>query len=41
MSWTSVKWRFRVESDRAIRASSQDNEGWTDIYSKREYKKMI
>lgn len=32
MSWSDMKWRFRVKNNGVIRASWQDNESWMDIH---------
>ena len=40
-TWTAIKWKFRVEGSRMIRTIWEDNESWTKIYSKREWKEMM
>lgn len=41
MNYTSVKQRFRVEGNRIVRVSSENNKDWTKIYSKKAKKEMI
>ncbi len=41
MGWTGVIERFRVDNNRVIRASWEDDEDWTEIHLEREWKEMI
>ncbi len=41
MSWTGMKRKFRVEGDGVVFATWDDDEGWTEIYSEREWKEMM
>ncbi len=36
-----MKRKFRVEGDGVVRATWDDDEGWTEIYSEREWKEMM
>lgn len=41
MSWICIKWKFRVEDNRVVCITWNDNESWTEIGSKREWKEII
>ena len=40
-SWTGIKRKFKVEGNGMVRARWEDDEGWTEIYSERKWKKMM
>ena len=37
MTWTSIKREFRVESDKIVYATWDDDEGWTEIHLEKEW----
>ena len=41
MNWTGMKRKFRVEGDGVVCATWDYDEGWTEIYSEREWKEMM
>lgn len=41
ISQTGVKQKFKLEGNGIVRTNWEDDEGQTEIYSKREWKKMI
>ena len=40
MSWTGIKRKFRVEGDRLVRATWDDDESQIEMNSEREWKEM-
>lgn len=41
MRQIDIKQKFRIEGNRVVNASWEDDENWMEIYSKKKYKKMI
>ena len=41
IAWTNMKRRLRVQDNKVIRTSWEDNKDWMKIYSEREWKEMM
>lgn len=41
MTWIGMKQKFKIEGGIVIRATWDNIEGWTKIYSERKQKKMM